>query len=155
MCLVLYHFGGNCGRVRGGRPGEALCGWLCEVVVSFVRVYPRACGGTRDDATFDKTLRGLSPRVRGNPAPGDLQLARMGSIPARAGEPAQLLVCVLRGRVYPRACGGTGWRILAELGGLSPRVRGNPGMADQAEPAKVYPRACGGTFVPIVGTIGV
>ena len=50
--------------------------------------------------------------------------------------------------VYPRACGGT-YRDCPALGlgqGLSPRVRGNPGvMVARAPFITVYPRACGGT----------
>ncbi len=94
-------------------------------------VYPRACGGTTDLSASSGAEQGLSPRVRGNPClpTGFLQI--LGSIPARAGEPA------LRPRrqpspgVYPRACGGT----LNPRGGvpvrkgLSPRVRGNPGSS--------------------------
>ena len=112
------------------------------------KVYPRACGGTVLGRRRNKTLQGLSPRVRGNPRP---------RAPARR--------C---GTVYPRACGGTGinrHRVPC-VGGLSPRVRGNrdahrlpvgepgsiPARAGEpqgpvaAEPRVwVYPRACGGT----------
>ena len=75
-------------------------------------VYPRACGGTRS-----------TPR-------GPKRSLALGSIPARAGEPA-----VPEGpggstvQVYPRACGGT--KLTLKVGVSSP------------EP--VYPRACGGT----------
>ena len=71
-------------------------------------------------------------------------------------------------RVYPRVCGGTGGDHgrFEVVGGLSPRVRGNPGAgalqgagigsipACAGEPARrkrrrlwdaVYPRVCGGT----------
>ena len=93
----------------------------------------------------------------------------MGSIPARAGEPA-----CRRGRcgfagVYPRACGGTrrSLPVLLFPKGLSPRVRGNrrdtlrPSRSSRSIPARagepisaaagivvptVYPRACGGTL---------
>ena len=86
-----------------------------------------------------------------------------------SGEPAGLQSFLLIARVYPRVCGGTGPSMLgADLdGGLSPRVRGNPGrqlpngnMARSistcaGEPhsvlwgtsgPKVYPRVCGGTL---------
>ena len=52
------------------------------------RVYPRACGGTRGDADLIPAERGLSPRVRGNLTPPNRSAARLGSIPARAGEPS-------------------------------------------------------------------
>ena len=111
---------------------------------------------------------GLSPRVRGNPLQPTQRGLPFGSIPARAGEP---VFHRLRGGflgVYPRACGGTRLPSLARrlLGGLSPRVRGNPSSiacaaaswgsipARAGEPlafgglparSRVYPRACGGT----------
>ena len=93
-------------------------------------------------------LRGLSPRVRGNPMSARAGADGRRSIPACAGEP-------FRGN-----CGGG----LAQ--GLSPRVRGNlfrcpplphrPGSipACAGEPgatatkgnlSRVYPRVCGGT----------
>ena len=135
---------------------------------SQARVYPRACGGTKETSDGLKYMRGLSPRVRGNRplARGGEQTVR--SIPARAGEPAAAKAWVKWLGVYPRACGGTGLR-LEERGrfeGLSPRVRGNPlqcrvhpelrrsiparagepvpAIARNARPP-VYPRACGGT----------
>ena len=111
---------------------------------------------------------GLSPRVRGNRIARDVVNAPYGSIPACAGEPTDT-----RGRssapsVYPRVCGGTSLPNLlgAAVGGLSPRVRGNPTCnawpatghrsipACAGEPATasrgparswVYPRVCGGT----------
>ena len=52
------------------------------------RVYPRVCGGTDDlDDVQGLNWKGLSPRVRGNPA---------------ASRAFQAI-----GRVYPRVCGGT------------------------------------------------
>ena len=91
-----------------------------------------------------------------------------GSIPARAGEPRCCPTAASASRVYPRACGGTTYRVEAatNVHGLSPRVRGNPSYtvcprppfrsipARAGEPIigqapngldKVYPRACGGT----------
>ena len=73
------------------------------------------------------TMKGLSPRVRGNHHwRRRCELAR-GSIPACAGEPAAQRGRVAISGVYPRVCGGTGHAgeipIIAK--GLSPRVRGN------------------------------
>ena len=90
------------------------------------------------------------------------------SIPACAGEPLAHYIPHIAQKVYPRVCGGTvsvdgggGW-----YEGLSPRVRGNPGMPPPAcqsgrsipacageppcvalsrGPGRVYPRVCGGT----------
>ena len=135
-----------------------------------LRVYPRACGATRrwPDATV--TWGGLSPRVRGNRSPTWCWLCRWGSIPARAGQPAQSARQHRDTGVYPRACGATlkapasPWGVM----GLSPRVRGNlyvyrgaltpvgsiPARAGQpdidwviAGGERVYPRACGATVL--------
>ena len=91
-----------------------------------VRVYPRACGGTRCCGSWPTTSMGLSPRVRGNRAAADQRCNRGGSIPARAGEPLPYLSFLNRREVYPRACGGTSLdrKTAALESGLSPRVRG-------------------------------
>ena len=91
------------------------------------------------------------------------------SIPAHAGEPAKIRPGPHPTGVYPRACGGTIQITIATEGerGLSPRMRGNPGIfsdsfaelgsipAHAGEPlffllsvsiSRVYPRACGGTI---------
>ena len=125
-----------------GEPGPYDLGF------GWIRVYPRACGGTPRTAYSACSRTGLSPRLRGNhrlglPAPG---LA--GSIPAPAGEPLRRGQASPLAAVYPRACGGT----LIVDGpynperGLSPRLRGNLiqlklGIVEGG----VYPRACGGT----------
>ena len=132
------------------------------------RVYPRVCGGTTYDETYNKIRTGLSPRVRGNRKGRCARMARLGSIPACAGEPAIPLPVSPSQRVYPRVCGGTVRlpRSTRSRRGLSPRVRGNlalahgsrdragsiPACAGEPEvsmPGKkdnrVYPRVCGGT----------
>ena len=132
------------------------------------RVYPRACGGTADEAAGFTLGQGLSPRVRGNRLDRREEDDIEGSIPARAGEPQSVSMSARYLRVYPRACGGTRrhHHAGAACPGLSPRVRGNlvgrrivrqvlgsiPARA--GEPTgkdlsqallRVYPRACGGT----------
>ena len=52
-------------------------------------------------------ILGLSPRVRGKLAQGINRWKRDGSIPARAGEAVWAALRQYRGRVYPRACGGS------------------------------------------------
>ena len=71
------------------------------------RVYPRVCGGTTVSCDAVFFIRGLSPRVRGNPNSGYGCHTSSRSIPACAGEP--LCAWLLRPRywVYPRVCGGT------------------------------------------------
>ena len=134
-------------------------------------VYPRVCGGTSLSTRMIYPIWGLSPRVRGNPVEGAKVRAKVGSIPACAGEPGRTCTTGNCQGVYPRVCGGTvviddvepGWH------GLSPRVRGNrhtgpsrapdvrsipacAGEPDDGIPTsrdvKVYPRVCGGTSCP-------
>ena len=116
----------------------------------------------------DLGVVGLSPRLRGNHLDAVGQVAGARSIPAPAGEPANLSTAFAGPRVYPRACGGTLPRSPRTRGsaGLSPRLRGNRCQAfvppahvgsipaPAGEPWKlarlrkhgaVYPRACGGT----------
>ena len=131
-------------------------------------VYPRGCGGTLAVPTVVQPLVGLSPRVRGNHACTTSHWRSAWSIPAGAGEPSHPPRGRAPGRVYPRGCGGTlpNGPPRAAIGGLSPRVRGNPlrgeggGGAAGSIPAGageptagsspsrsrgVYPRGCGGT----------
>ena len=130
--------------------------------------YPRECGGTSGSAGEVIRPTGLSPRVRGNPQELAVAPADRGPIPASAGEPAAAWRGARASRAYPRECGGTSdWANIARsYEGLSPRVRGNPGVsfppelasgpipASAGEPrpcsliilcARAYPRACGGT----------
>ena len=132
------------------------------------RVYPRVCGGTVRSWCENNEAYGLSPRVRGNPVQMDVVLVLQGSIPACAGEPIAWAVRRRARAVYPRVCGGTAHLDIQVVpsNGLSPRVRGNPGLLTPAsvsagsipacagEPSSkrgwsvrttVYPRVCGGT----------
>ena len=91
------------------------------------RVYPRVCGGTACPEPLSQPHNGLSPRVRGNPAPPPATRRCPGSIPACAGEPLGVDARFGDEQVYPRVCGGTGGAPGARhrQPGLSPRVRGN------------------------------
>ena len=90
-------------------------------------VYPRVCGGTAGCYAAQSAARGLSPRVRGNPASTAACAAIIGSIPACAGEPGAIDAFRNSHGVYPRVCGGTRPvnRGCYRFPGLSPRVRGN------------------------------
>ena len=133
-----------------------------------LRVYPRACGGTHTGQPLPCKCAGLSPRMRGNRSSMPQSSTWIGSIPAHAGEPKCGSCYDGIGRVYPRACGGTGVVISPrfQARGLSPRMRGNhalrtvdgrfhgsipahagepPASFSQAARPRVYPRACGGT----------
>ena len=106
--------------------------------------------------------------MRGNPIVVPSQRVAGRSIPACAGEPVCLPSPPTVTGVYPRVCGGTqnSSRPSVVAAGLSPRVRGNPERASDADlcprsiPAcagepptsgsaiiqpLVYPRVCGGT----------
>ena len=133
-----------------------------------VWVYPRVCGGTPRGSAPDTGCPGLSPRVRGNPGYNPGRQVNDRSIPACAGEPIAAGKQRRLAQVYPRVCGGTSPVSVRSRqgGGLSPRVRGNPGFAPgppvshrsipacageprradcRAEGGAVYPRVCGGT----------
>ena len=110
--------------------------------------------------------------MRGNPPARTAPASFSRSIPACAGEPFSLLIESRFKAVYPRVCGGTCPEavIRSNRMGLSPRVRGNPGLvraginnvgsipACAGEPSqpkcrksgqRVYPRVCGGTANPL------
>ena len=91
------------------------------------RVYPRVCGGTSQGRPPSMRARGLSPRVRGNPAGRLLLPLPQRSIPACAGEPIEPVAVNDAQGVYPRVCGGTRhhMELSSRISGLSPRVRGN------------------------------
>ena len=95
-----------------------------------IRVYPRVCGGTGPGLIVTFPVRGLSPRVRGNPSAKFSADVFKGSIPACAGEPRGVRSTEAREGVYPRVCGGTvlGPHVANRKAGLSPRVRGNPNV---------------------------
>ena len=84
-----------------GEPGQA------SVPARLVKVYPRVCGGTKDDLVANTGYDGLSPRVRGNLPASAIVLPSYRSIPACAGEPRPQPQCRFELRVYPRVCGGT------------------------------------------------
>ena len=141
-------------------------------VITTTRGYPRAGGGTGGSAALDISVKGLSPRGRGNLEDildeGEID----GAIPARAGEPVATRDAAEPYRGYPRAGGGTSRcrTSTTPTSGLSPRGRGNHGRLkvdtrwSGAIPARAgeppwpdsstarswgYPRAGGGTLQTI------
>ena len=179
-----HRFMGLSPRVRGNRRVEGQPGYPSRSIPACAgepatfaiprphrAVYPRVCGGTVQTLEFLPESDGLSPRVRGNQLPPLPGPARLGSIPACAGEPYAAIRDFTICGVYPRVCGGTSqaMRRADGVGGLSPRVRGNhdlrrrlvrrgrsipacagepPGSQSWLRPAGVYPRVCGGTYLP-------
>jgi len=176
-------------RTRGNRETDSGAGLLpgsipahageparCPYRIRSMRVYPRARGGTVVEERDDLRRRGLSPRTRGNPKLPSPRESNPWSIPAHAGEPTCWKHWKEQSGVYPRARGGTlnTPPLERQIGGLSPRTRGNRRHAGSGnrgagsipahagEPATsaispsntgVYPRARGGTlsgrFTPI------
>ena len=109
-------------------------------------VYPRVCGGTGRKFVGGGCLCGLSPRVRGNHEISRRHAVSKGSIPACAGEPGRGTSISTAAGVYPRVCGGSEFRIAKarEVGGLSPRVRGNHLCQGQRRPQRGSIPACAG-----------
>ena len=71
------------------------------------RVDLRACGGTLASRAASALRKGRSPRVRRNPHRRGTCRAVLGSISARAEEPARSASAAFGARVDLRACGGT------------------------------------------------
>ena len=119
------------GRIAGlGRGSIPACTGEPPTIARRLRrrgVYPRVYGGTFTAVLARLPVRGLSPRVRGNPTSTYGGILKSGSIPACTGEPSGPGSWMARTRVYPRVYGGTGCSFLLVVGyrGLSPRVRGN------------------------------
>ena len=110
-------------RVYPARAGEPIA-YICQL--SITKVYPRACGGTWRRSTAPMPAAGLSPRVRGNRDWYRIPDEAVGSIPARAGEPLTGTPRATGSKVYPRACGGTSWRLIVSIAFHSPRERDSP-----------------------------
>ena len=113
-------------------------------------VYPRVCGGTQGPAPALLSVKGLSPRVRGNPAHCTHDSTARWSIPACAGEPspAAYLAGPARG-LSPRVRGNRvprwGWLAMA---GSIPACAGEPlRLTRKSGAPMVYPRVCGGTAI--------
>ena len=106
------------------RAGEPINHDDCE---DMPPVYPRSRGGTVQTIGPRFHDDGLSPLARGNRLDGVSRLPRIGSIPARAGEPFPTCACSGIGSVYPRSRGGTATYATAMpvVLGLSPLARGN------------------------------
>ena len=107
----------------------------CEPPPPLLSVYPRPRGGTAFNGDLAKDALGLSPPTRGNLRDGGAADVKGGSIPAHAGEPRLLRICLSRDGVYPRPRGGT-YRAASQAWsncGLSPPTRGNRQRAPRPE----------------------
>ncbi len=133
------------------------------------RVDPRACGAARNIRSRAPLATGRSPRMRGSPDRRARSLARRGSIPAHAGQPARPIAAPTFDGVDPRACGAASMSGSPSSAGKgrSPRMRGSqvkrtsrpaapgsiPAHAGQPRPRHharerrgVDPRACGAAW---------
>ena len=133
-----------------------------------LEAYPRVCGATPRRLDCLTPVRGLSPRVRGNPSRATIWPSHRRPIPACAGQPWAAPSSSALRAAYPRVCGATGDASSKEgdQSGLSPRVRGNlrrglrprfrdgpipacagqPGARSRWRPViPAYPRVCGAT----------
>ncbi len=145
----------------------------CCPIVYLIAVYPRVGGGNEQRDALVGHILGLSPRGRGKRAAGCYGGARIGSIPAWAGETCLNRSCRRWTGVYPRVGGGNRCRIKRRktLNGLSPRGRGKHRKGDimrfawRSIPAwagetsdlcysytarAVYPRVGGGNVRPLL-----
>ena len=132
-----------------------------------ITAYPRGRGGAIARRTYFSQIQGLSPRTRGSLPDHPGFAARVGPIPADAGEPWTGACAANPSRAYPRGRGGAVSAGLLPGGcaGLSPRTRGSldaqnapavargPIPADAGEPPwlrclprtrRAYPRGRGG-----------
>ena len=109
-------------------------------------VYPRVHGGTDSPGWADAVHQGLSPRARGNRAHDAGLRAVQGSIPACTGEPLYSVSCESPYTVYPRVHGGTPSiaHTRSSGHGLSPRARGNLGIASGLPATRGSIPACTG-----------
>ena len=86
---------------RAGEPGA------CSLMAVQSRAYPRSRGGTFKFSMSSPFVKGLSPLARGNQFGDSKQMACVGPIPARAGEPLAHCQRLKPLRAYPRSRGGT------------------------------------------------
>ena len=89
-------------RAYGGIPSFS---WTCSPSA----VDPRVCGGTVDGLLQRAHVGGRSPRVRGNHPDRHQRLPHVRSIPACAGEPAQVCRGISFGSKSPATAGMTGY----------------------------------------------
>ncbi len=124
---------GNLGMVGDSRPGRgtipARAGQPPRVwpISPVSGDYPRSRGATSSAKNQMGTARGLSPLARGNLESIGGKCLRVGTIPARAGQPTSTRSHTTHSGDYPRSRGATlDWQSPVFLDyGLSPLARGN------------------------------
>ena len=98
-----------------------------ERISAVMKAYPHVCGATASIPQSGIPVKGLSPRVWGNPAAGPEYRAKMRPIPTCVGQPSGEGTARAASEAYPHVCGATaiGGDVLLDSIGLSPRVWGN------------------------------
>ena len=122
------------------RPATATTAW----------VYPRVYGESSTTRWGACRYRGLSPRVRGIPAPSPSRNRTTGSIPACTGNPPSRPRLPPDHGVYPRVYGESMYmyREIYQTQGLSPRVRGIPAVDAHPPRSERSIPACTGNPAP-------
>ena len=122
--------GRHCGRWRGSIPARAGQPSDRPSTIASITVYPRTRGATLATLYGTPVEWGLSPHARGNRDAGSGFAQGPGSIPARAGQPAEPTVARAKVAVYPRTSGATMAIMVnpTKLNGLSPHARGNQSL---------------------------
>ncbi len=117
------------------------------------QVHPRVCGGSLAALRSYALKYGASPRVRGKHVVGLGGDVDRGCIPACAGEAESRLPSWAACKVHPRVCGGSAsiTRQAGVIYGASPRVRGKPRRAREAEEGEGCIPACAGEAPPRSG----
>ena len=158
-------------RFRGLIPAGAGQTSVSRPSSSASRAHPRGCGADNGGGSGSLWRHGSSPRVRGRPRHCAAASARVGLIPAGAGQTARIPRPSASPWAHPRGCGADDFvkKLIKYFFGSSPRVRGRlhppsrrtacPGLipagAGQTTSAgllvtseRAHPRGCGADVWP-------
>ncbi len=94
-------------QTLGSIPAHAGQPWPAARRATWAGVHPRSRGPTPTSLSARPTWAGPSPLTRANPQATDESGRVLGSIPAHAGQPANVLAGDRHGRVHPRSRGPT------------------------------------------------
>ena len=119
---------------------------------------PRVRGNPERDVSACPAL-GLSPRVRGNQSRTSSLTSQEGGLSPRVrGNPYSIAFLSPGDWVYPRVCGGTTHDTVvapSHPAGLSPRVRGNLILSDHQHNWFRSIPACAGEPIPVLHSVQV
>ncbi len=144
------------GVIEGPIPARTGQPFVLGYALQHKRAYPRSHGATSPRPFLGEGVEGLSPLARGNRHGLAHIDAGVGPIPARTGQPHDLIEALGGEGAYPRSHGATSssWSPRMIARGLSPLARGNHADLHHAAlvlgpiPARTgQPRWCGGGSV--------